>query len=105
MAFPHWAHAVLHDLYAVAWLATWGNNAAWLESLAVAGVAVYVKRDAIGRRTADWRARHHPHNAALAEIRETAAAALRIAADTYEHHAGRRHPDSPENAKREDGAP
>jgi hypothetical protein len=95
---------VLHDLYAVAWLATWGNNMAWLESLAVAGLAVYFKRDAIGRLTADWRARHHPHNTVLAEIREAAEAARRIAADTYEHHAGRRHPDSPEFAKRKGGS-
>ena len=104
MTLPHGVLVVLNDIYAVTWLATWGNNVAWLESLAVAGLVVYLKRDAIGRVTADWRARHHPHSAALAEIREAAEAARRIAADTYEHHTGRRHPDSP-GAKREDSTP
>jgi hypothetical protein len=95
MTLPHWVHVALHDLYAVAWLATWGNNMAWLESLAVIGAVAFVKRDAIAR----WRARNHPHSAALAEIRADAAAARRIAADTYQHHTGRRHPDSPENTE------
>ena len=85
----------LHDLYAVAWLATWGNNMAWLESLIVTGTVVYLKRDAIGRRTASWRERHHPHGTAIAEIRQIAEAARRITADTHEHITGQRHPDSP----------
>lgn len=101
MTLPPALHAALHDLYAVAWVATWGNNTAWLESLIVAGAVVYLKRDAIGRRTAGWRARHHPHNAAIERIREDAAAARRIAADTHEHVTGRRHPDSPEGGTQE----
>jgi hypothetical protein len=44
--------SVLHDLYAVLWLATWGNNMAWLESLVVIGLVTFVKRDAIGRHLA-----------------------------------------------------
>lgn len=87
---------VLHDLYAIFWLATWGNNTAWLESLAVTGAVVYLKRDAIGRRTAAWRARHHPHGDALAEIREAAQAAHRIAADLHEKVTGEAHPAAPE---------
>lgn len=55
----------LHDLYAVLWLATWGNNMAWLESLAVAGLVAFWKRDKIGHHLAAWWARHiKPHNIA-----------------------------------------
>lgn len=60
---------MLHDLYAVLWQATWGNNMAWLESLTVAGLLAFLKRDAIGRRLAAWWAVHHgPH--AIAQHRE-----------------------------------
>ena len=53
---------MLHDLYAVLWLATWGNNTAWLESLLVMGAVAFWKRDRIGRQTAAWWAKHHgPH--------------------------------------------
>jgi hypothetical protein len=55
------------------------------------------------RRISAWWARIHPHGDALREIREMAAAAHRIAADTHEHLTGRRHPDSPEGMKRERG--
>lgn len=66
---PPWAHAVLHDLYAIAWLSTWGNNMAWLESLAVTGAVLFAKRDAVGRHAAAWWALHHgPH--AIAQHRE-----------------------------------
>lgn len=53
---------VLHDLWRVLWVATWGNNTAALE-WAVAGVAIaYLKRDTIGRHLAAWWAKHHgPH--------------------------------------------
>lgn len=60
---------VVHDLYAVLWLATWGNNTAWLESLIVIGLVTFIKRDAIGRHATAWWARHHaPH--AIAQHRE-----------------------------------
>lgn len=59
------------ELYAVLWQATWGNNLAWLESLAATAVAVYLFRDRLGRRAAAWWHRHHaPH------IRAELAAAL-----------------------------
>lgn len=49
-------------LYAILWGATWGNNTAWLESLIVGGLAVWVFRDHIGKRLAAWWAKHHgPH--------------------------------------------
>lgn len=57
------------ELYAILWGATWGNNAAWLESLAATGLVVWGFRDHIGRHLAAWWARHHgPH--AVAQHRE-----------------------------------
>jgi hypothetical protein len=56
-------HWLLHDLYAVLWLATWGNNMAWLESLVVIGLVTFLKRDAIGKRAAAFWARHHREHA------------------------------------------
>jgi hypothetical protein len=50
---------IIRDLYAVAWLATWGNNMAWLESLAVAGAVTFLLRHRIGRNLAAWWDRHH----------------------------------------------
>lgn len=62
---------MIHALYAILWGATWGNNVAWLESLAVAGLATYALHrlgvlghlaDKAGRHLAAWWARHHgPH--------------------------------------------
>ena len=47
---------------AIAWDATWGNNLAWLESLAAAGAVAFWKRDHIGKNAAAFWARHHaPH--------------------------------------------
>ncbi len=84
MTLPPGFQVVLHDLYAVMWGATWGNNMAWLESLAVTGAVLFAKRDAVGRHAAAWWAKHHgPH--AIAQHRE----------------ALRQH----EEAKREDGTP
>lgn len=62
-----------HALYSVLWAATWGNNVAWLESLALAGVATWAFRDHLGARLAAWWAKHHgphaieQHKQALAE--------------------------------------
>lgn len=55
--------SVLHGIYAVAWLATWGNNMAWLESLLILGGAAFWKRDKIGRHLAAWWAKHHGEHA------------------------------------------
>ena len=54
---------VLHDLYAVLWLATWGNNMAWLESLVLTGLAVWLGRDHVGRKLAAWWDLHHGEHA------------------------------------------
>lgn len=63
---------MIHDLYAVLWGATWGNNVAWLESLAVTGIAVYLGRDKIGRHVAAWLHKHHEQH--LAELERHRAA-------------------------------
>jgi hypothetical protein len=63
----------MHQLYAVMWLATWGNNMAWLESVAVTAGAVWIFRDRVGRRLAAWWASHHGTHATahyLAALRE-----------------------------------
>ena len=44
---------------------------------------------------ARWWQKHFGAKADLREIRETAEAARRIAADLFEHHTGREHPDAP----------
>lgn len=71
-------HSFLHHVYAITWLATWGNNMAWLESLAAAGLVAWVTHktgllpkltDHVGRTLAAWWAKHHgPH--AIAQQRE-----------------------------------
>jgi hypothetical protein len=47
---------------AVVWGATWGNNLAWLESLAAAALVAFWRRDQIGHHAAAWWDKHHgPH--------------------------------------------
>ena len=84
---------------------TWGagGNIVAAAILGVPGAALaWWKRDHIGRAFSAFWGRWHPHKDALAEIRATADAAHRIAADLYEHHTGYRHPDSPLPATRPD---
>lgn len=85
----HW-HAILLDLFGAGTWGAGGNMVAWVLCGALTAVGTYLMRH---RLRAWW---HHPHGAALAEIREASEAAHRIAADLYEHHTGRRHPGSPE---------
>lgn len=55
--------------YDILWGATWGNNMAWVESLAATAVITYIFKDFIGRHLARWWAKHHgPH--AIAQYRE-----------------------------------
>lgn len=97
--------SILSDLFGAGTWGTGGNLvAAFL--LGVPGAALaWWKRDHIGRALSAFTARWHPHKEDLAAIKAAAEAAHRIAAATYEHHAGRRHPDSPEYANRKDGSP
>lgn len=86
----HW-RTILLDLFGPG---TWGagGNIAAAPVLAVIGAVVTF---AFWRPLKAFWKRHHPHSADLAEIRQIAEKAHRIAADTYEHHTGRRHPDAP----------
>ena len=94
----------LHDLYAVAWLATWGNNMAWLESLAATALTLWVTHrlgllrrltDRAGPAVGEWWGRVHPHRDKVDRALAAAEAAHRIAAATHEHLTGERHPDAP----------
>jgi hypothetical protein len=59
----------LHDLYAVMWEATWGNNMASLEWLIIVGGIAWLKRDHLGTVLAAWWAKHHgPH--AIAQYKQ-----------------------------------
>lgn len=79
----------------------WPSGGAWSNIVAVppcailAAVLAFVFRDRLGHALAGWWHRHLGHKAELAEIRELAAAAHRIAADAYRHQTGRHHPDAP----------
>jgi hypothetical protein len=53
---------LLHVFRMIFWDSTWGNNVAWLESLAVAALGGFLFRDTIGRKLAAWWDKHHgPH--------------------------------------------
>lgn len=97
----HDLHALLLTLFGPGTWGAGGNIAAAPILAACAALAAYLGRHRIGRVMSAWWGKHHPHRDELAEIRRTAEAARRIAADTYEHHTGRRHPDAP----REGGQP
>src|SRR5579859_808456 len=75
--------------------AVWGNVGAMPLCGAVAGVAAFLFRDRIGHALSGWWHRHLGHKNELAEIRELAAKAHRIAADAYRHQVGEHHPDAP----------
>ena len=82
---------------------SWPSGGAWSNIVAVppcailATVLAFVFRDRIGRALGTWWHRHLGHKAELAEIRELAAKAHRIAADAYRHQTGAHHPDAPEH--------
>jgi hypothetical protein len=75
--------------------ATWGNVTAMPLCGAVAVVFAFLIRDRLGRALGKWWHRHLGHQNELAEIRDLAAKAHRIAADAYRHQAGTEHPDAP----------
>jgi hypothetical protein len=85
------------------WLSYWhwaGSNVGamplcGLLALAIGGPVTYLLRDRIGRGLRGWWQRHLGHGAELAAIRETAEAALRVAAATHLHITGHHHPDAP----------
>ena len=73
------------------WTETGGNVLAMpVCGLLAVGFAVGFRKP-----IARWWHKHFGVKADLADIRETADAARRIAADLFEHHTGREHPDAP----------
>lgn len=76
--------------------AVWGNVWAMPLCGAVAAVSAFLLRDRLGSAMRGWWRRHDiGHGHEIAEIRELAAKAHRIAADTYQHQTGKPHPDAP----------
>lgn len=88
-----------HWLYRYLWadfgLPVWPNVGAMPVCGVIAAVAAFVFRDKIGHSLSSWYHRHLGHKAELAEIRDLAAKAHRIAADAYRHQTGQHHPDAP----------
>lgn len=82
--------SVFHELGRY-WAYTGGNVAAMPECGAVAVIFAVCFRKPV----AAWWHKHFGAKAELAEIRDLAARAHRIASDTYFHHTGKVHPDAP----------
>ncbi len=88
---------VLLDLFGPGTWGTGGNLVAAVLCAAAATAWGWLFR----HRIKAWWVRIHPHSGVIAEIRDMAEAAHRIAADTHEHVTGQRHPDSPRAKDRE----
>lgn len=76
----------------------WPGGATWSNVLAMPACGLFAVVSAVCFRkpAAKWWHKHFGVKADLAEIRDLAARAHRIAADTYRHHLGHDHPDAPE---------
>lgn len=60
-----------HQIGYVLWDVTWGNNIAWLESLAIGAIGIWLFRDHIGRHLVRWFHKHHlAHLAELEKERD-----------------------------------
>ena len=79
---------------------SWPSGATWSNVLAMpaCGLFAVVSAACFRKPAAKWWRKHFGHSAELAEIRDLAARAHRIAAATFEHHTGRPHPDAPERS-------
>lgn len=73
-----------------------GSNIGAMPACGIVAIAFAV---CFRKPLARWWHKHFGAQAELAEIRETAAAACRIAADLFEHHTGRVHPCAPDSEK------
>lgn len=71
--------------------AVWGNVGA----MPLCGLVAVVSAVCFRKPAARWWHKHFGMRAELAEIRELAVKAHRIAADTYRHETGEHHPDAP----------
>lgn len=87
-----------HYLWVDFGLPVWPNVGAMPVCGVLAAVFAFLFRDHIGRVLRTWWHRHFGHADELAEIRDLAARAHRIAADTHRHVTGRHHPDAPGGA-------
>ena len=75
---------------------SWPSGAAWSNVVAMpaCGFVAAVFAVLLRKPMASWWKRHFGAHADLAEIRDLAARAHRIAADTHQHLTGREHPDA-----------
>lgn len=81
------------------WDYTGGNVAA----MPLCGLAAVIFAVCFRKPAARWWRRHFGAQQDLAEIRDMASAAQRIAADLFEHHTGRVHPCAPERQRESEG--
>lgn len=88
-----------HDiLLSLHWLRLYWNWAGSnIGAMPACGLLAVVSAVCFRRPLARWWRRHFGMGAELAEIRDMAAAAHRIAADLFEHHAGHAHPSAPQD--------
>ena len=70
-----------------------GSN---IGAMPACGALAIVSAACFQKPLARWWHKHLGAKAELADIKSTADAAHRIAADLFEHHVGQRHPDAPE---------
>jgi len=77
------------------WAWTGGNVGA----MPLQGILAVLFAVCFRKPLARWWHKHFGAQADLREIRDIAAAAHRIAADTYRHHTGHEHPDAPGGCK------
>ncbi len=77
---------------------SWPDGGAWsnVAAMPLCGVVAVVFAVFFRKPAARWWGRHFGMHADLAEIRELAARAHRIAADTHHRITGEHHPDAPE---------
>jgi hypothetical protein len=77
------------------WHAYWSWVGGNIGAMPLEGAVAFLAGAALRKPLARWWRRHFANGAELAEIRDLAAKAHRIAADTYWHHVGQAHPDAP----------
>lgn len=75
----------------------WGWAGSNIGAMPACGLIAVLSAAVFRKPLARWWHRHFGMKAELAEIRDAAAAAHRIAADLFEHHTGERHRDAPEH--------
>lgn len=77
----------------------WGWAGGNIGSVPACGAEAVVFAVCFRKPAAAWWHRHFGAKADLAEIKAIAESGQRIAADLFEHHVGRAHPDAPSERK------